>query len=172
MNQYDQVLLKKDVRSFRPVILVLVPLMAVLLDSWLKHVMEMAHLLEIPLLVVIHYALMRREQMRAMTFGCVVGLMQDSLQNTQLGLNGIAKTLAGYFVASVSLRFAVDNPAIRLLIGFFFYLFHEFLKWLMERALLGMGVGFLPLDKLMQGVLNAAVGLLLFVLLDKLKDRP
>ena len=34
---------------------------------------------------------------------------------------GIVKTLVGYFAASVSMRFDVDNPLIQFILGFFFF---------------------------------------------------
>ena len=47
---------------------------------------------------------------------------------------GIVKTLVGYFAASVSMRFDVDNPLIQFLLGFFFFFFHQFFYWVLARA--------------------------------------
>ena len=59
--------------------------------------------------------------------GAVVGLAQDSLSKNPLGMFGIVKTLVGYFSASVGLRLDVDHGFIRLLLSFFFYIFHQVL---------------------------------------------
>ena len=69
--------------------------------------------------------------------GAVVGLAQDSLSKNPLGMFGIVNTLVGYFAASVGLRLDVDHGFIRLLLSFFFYVFHQVLYWVMARALLG-----------------------------------
>ena len=63
--------------------------------------------------------------------------MQDSLSKNPLGMFGIVKTLVGYFAASVGMRFDVDHTFVRLLLAFFFYLFHQFFYWVLASALLG-----------------------------------
>ena len=61
---------------------------------------------------------------------------------------GIVKTLVGYFAASVSMRFDVDNPLIQFLLGFFFFFFHEFFHWVLARALLAQAIDFNPQETL------------------------
>jgi rod shape-determining protein MreD len=114
---------------------------------------------------------MRRSQIAALFFGAFVGLAEDSLSpaNIPIGMYGITKTLVGYFSASVSLRFNVETPVMRLILCFFFYFFHGFVYWAMRRALLGQIVPFNPQDTLVHGALNAAVALPLFAILDRMK---
>ena len=90
-----------------------------------------------PLLVVVYFALMRRSPISGLFMGAVVGLAQDSLSKNPLGMFGIVNTLVGYFAASVGLRLDVDHTFIRLLLSFFFYVFHQVFYWVMARALLG-----------------------------------
>ena len=90
--------------------------------------------LELPLLVTVYFALMRRSPMAGVLFGAGIGLAQDSLSHHPLGMFGIVKTLVGYFAASVSQRFDVENPVLRLVLAFFFFFFHQIL-------LLGAGAG-------------------------------
>jgi hypothetical protein len=53
---------------------------------------------------------------------------------------------------------------------FFFYFFHEFLHWVEVRMLLpGQLVGFDPEKTLIFGLLNAAVSVPLYLVLDKMK---
>ena len=66
-----------------------------------------------------------------------IGLVQDSLSHQPIGMFGIVKTLVGYFAASVSQRFDVENPIVTLILSFFFYFFHQFFYWVLARALLG-----------------------------------
>jgi rod shape-determining protein MreD len=82
---------------------------------------------------------------------------------------GIVKTLVGYFAASVSVRFDVENPVISFILSFFFYFFHEFFHWVLTRALLGQMIPFNPEQTFIFALLNAAVALPLFHILDKLK---
>jgi rod shape-determining protein MreD len=54
-------------------------------------------------------------------------------------------------------------------LSFLFYLFNAFLYWVMQRALLAQNVPFEVIDKLLDGALNAAVAVPLFLMLDRLK---
>ena len=102
-------------------------------------------------------------------FGMCIGLAQDSLSIHPLGMFGIVKTLVGYFAASVSQRFEANSALLRLVLAFFFFFFHQFFYWVLARALLGEAVSFEPLQTLVLAVLNAAVAVPLFHILDKLR---
>ena len=117
--------------------MVLVPLAAILFQVYLPRFFQYLSYLELPLLVTVYYALMRRQPIPGLIFGAIVGLGQDSLSEQPLGMFGIVKTLVGYFAASVSMRFDVDNPLIQFLLGFFFSSSIEFFHWVLARALLG-----------------------------------
>jgi rod shape-determining protein MreD len=102
--------------------------------------------------------------------GAAVGLAQDSLSKNPLGMFGIVNTLVGYFAASVGMRIDVDHGVIRLMLAFFFYLFHQFFYWVMARALLGQQLAFEWQRTLILGLLNAIVGVALFHFLDRLRE--
>ena len=148
----------------------LVPLAAVLFQVYLPRFFQYLGYLELPLLVTVYYALMRRQPIPGLLFGSIIGLGQDSLSPHPLGMFGIVKTLVGYFAASVSMRFDVDNPVIQFLLGFFFFFFHQFFYWVLARALLGQNIEFNPQQTFLFGLLNAAVALPLFMLLDRMKE--
>src|SRR5581483_2422641 len=123
-----------------------------------------------PLLVVVYFALMRRSPVAGLLIGAVVGLAQDSLSKNPLGMFGIVNTLVGYFAASIGTRLDVDHTFIRLLLSFFFYVFHQVFYWLMARALLGQTLKFNWTQDLVSGLLNAVIGIALFHLLDRLRE--
>src|SRR5262249_50851922 len=77
--------------------------------------------LELPLLVTVYFALMRRSPVQGVLFGMGIGLAQDSLSKHPLGMFGIVDTLVGYFAASVSQRFEVQNAIVRGVLGFFIF---------------------------------------------------
>ena len=154
----------------RPLGMVLVPLVAVLFQVYLPRFFQYLGYLELPLLVTVYYALMRRQPIPGLLFGAAVGLGQDSLSPHPLGMFGIVKTLVGYFAASVSMRFDVDNPVIQFLLGFFFFFFHQFFLWVLTRALLGQYIDFNPQQTFLFGLLNAAVAVPLFMLLDRMRE--
>jgi rod shape-determining protein MreD len=156
--------------SFRPIVFFLVPLFSVLLDVFLRRFIDASRMLELPLLITIYFSLMKRQPIAGIIIGTVIGMMQDSLSHQPVGMFGIVKTLVGYFAASVSLRFDVNNPALRFMLCGFFFLFHEFFYWVLQRALLGEAPNIVPLDKLMMALLNSALAIPLFLLLDKLRE--
>ena len=151
--------------------ILLLPMLGVLYQIYVPNFFEQLGYLELPLLITLYYSLAWRSQVAALFFGAAVGLMQDSLSHHYVGLFGITKTLVGYFAASVSLRFDVENAAIRFILTFFFFTFHQFFYWVMVRALLGLGMAFEPAQMFIQAGLNALVAMPLFIVLDKLNNR-
>lgn len=159
------------IARYRPLVLVLAPLAAILFQVYVPRILEPLAYLDLPLLVTVYFALMRRSPVRGLLLGAGIGLAQDSLSHQPLGMFGIVKTLVGYFSASMSQRFEAGNSAIRFVLGFFFYGFHQLLYWVLVRALLGQPAEFEAVRELVLGLLNAVVAVPLFRLLDKLKDR-
>lgn len=162
---------KSPISRFRPVVFILTPLAAILFQVYVPRFAGFLSFLDLPLLVTVYFALMRRSPIVGLFLGSGIGLTQDSLSHQPLGMFGIVKTLVGYFCATVSQRFDVENQAIRLILAFFFYFFHQFFYWVLLRALLGQPGDFDPRRELVLGLLNAAVALPFFRLLDKLRDR-
>ena len=150
-----------------------VPLLALLIQVYLPlfETLRFISQIELPLLVTIYFALMRRSQIGGLFIGLFIGLAQDSLSKNLLGMYGIVNTLVGYFAASVGLRIDVEHPLIRLLLAFFFYFFHQFLYWVLQRGLLGAQTVFDVQHTLVLGLMNAIVGLAVFHFLDKLRER-
>ena len=160
---------KRGVFKFNVAAMIGIPLAAILFQVYVPRFITYLSYLELPLLVTVYFALMRRSPVAGVFFGAGVGLAQDSLSHQPLGMFGIVKTLVGYFAASVSQRFDVENPMVRLVLGFFFFFFHQFFYWVLSRALLGEALDFDPQQTIVLAVLNAAVAVPLFHLLDKLK---
>jgi rod shape-determining protein MreD len=158
-----------QISRFPAWVMLVVPLAAILFQVYVPLFFQFLSFLEMPLLVVVYFALMRRNQVGGLLVGALVGLAQDSLSKNPLGMLGIVNTLVGYFAASVGLRLDVDHPLIRLLLAFFFFLFHQFFYWLLAHALLGQQLPFEAQRTLFLGLLNAVVGVALFHFLDKLR---
>lgn len=162
---------KSRISRFRPAVQLLVPLAAILYQVYVPRFFEFLGYLALPLLVTVYFSLMRRGPIFGVLLGASIGLVQDSLSHQPLGMFGIVLTLVGYFAASVSLRFDVENPAFRLFLAFFFYLFNQFFYWVLSRALLGQQLYIDVVQTLMIGALNAGVSLFLFHVLDKLRQE-
>lgn len=161
---------KKDAASrFNVAAMIAIPLVAILFQVYVPQFIKYLSYLELPLLVTVYFALMKRSPIGGVLFGAGIGLAQDSLSSHPLGMFGIVKTLVGYFAASVSQRFDVENPVVRLVLAFFFFFFHQFFYWVLARALLGQALDFDPQETLVMAMLNAAVAVPLFHILDKLR---
>src|SRR5215831_1429277 len=127
-----------QVSRFRLWVLLAVPLAAIAFQVYVPLFFPQLKFIELPLLVVLYFAVMQRGQIGGLLLGAVIGLAQDSLSSrSPLGMYGIVNTLVGYFAASVGMKLDVDHTFIRLLLAFFFYTFHQVLYWVMARALLG-----------------------------------
>ncbi len=155
---------------YRPLVLFLVPMAAILFQVYVPLFFEYLGYLELPLLVTVYFSLMGRRQVSALLYGGAIGLVQDSLSQNPLGMFGIVKTLVGYFGATVSMRFDVDNPAARFVLAAFFYCFHQVFYWVLGRALLGNALDLSFPQTLLLAALNGVVAVPLFGVLDKLKD--
>jgi rod shape-determining protein MreD len=161
---------KRDAASrFHTAAIIAIPLAAILFQVYVPQFIKYLSYLELPLLVTVYFSLMRRSPIAGVLFGAGIGLAQDSLSSHPLGMFGIVKTLVGYFAASMSQRFEVENSVVRLILAFFFCFFHQFFYWVLARALLGEGLDFDPQQTIVVSMLNAAVAVPLFHILDKLK---
>jgi rod shape-determining protein MreD len=160
---------RSSVSKYKWVSMIGIPLAAILFQVYVPRFFTYLAYLEMPLLVTVYFSLMRRSPPSGVLFGMSVGLAQDSLSNHPLGMFGIVKTLVGYFAASVGQRFEANSAVLRLVLAFFFFFFHQFFYWVLSRALLGEAISFDPLQTLVLGVLNAAVAVPLFHILDRLK---
>jgi rod shape-determining protein MreD len=173
MNEFSETFIeprKKDrVSKFNVASIILIPLAAILFQVYVPQFIKYLSYLELPLLVTVYFALMRRSPVTGVLFGAGVGLAQDSLSSHPLGMFGIVKTLVGYFAASVSQRFNVENSGVRMVLTFFFFFFHQFFYWVLSRALLGQALAFDPQQTIVLAILNAAVAVPLYHILDKLK---
>jgi len=150
-----------------------VPLAALLIQVYLPlfQTFRFVSRIELPLLVTIYFALMRRSQLRGLGIGVALGLAQDSLFQQPIGMYGICKTLVGYFSASIGLQFDVEHALVRMVLCFIFYLFHQFFFWLLQRSLLDQPAIFDIQTSLILAAINALIGVALFHFLDKLRRR-
>jgi rod shape-determining protein MreD len=147
------------------------PLLALLIQVYIPlfETLRFVARIELPLLVTIYFALMRRSQIRGLTIGMALGLAQDSLMSLRIGMFGICKTMVGYLSASIGMQFDVEHPFVRLVLCFIFYLFHQFLYWVLQRSLLDQPAIFDVQSELLWGAMNALIGVVLFHFLDKLR---
>ncbi len=159
------------IARFRKWGIIVIPLVAILFQVYLPLFLDFLRFLELPLLVTVYFALMRRNQLGGLFLGATIGLVQDSLSHQPLGIFGIVKTLIGYWAASIGMLLDVEHVLVRFGLCLLFFFAHSLLYWMAGRILLGQTAGFDIQQTFFTGLLNAVVGISLFHFLDKLKER-
>lgn len=153
---------------FHPVVLVAVPLCALFLHAYLPHIWQPLGILDLPLIVVLYFAISWRSRIAGTLFGTVVGLLQDLPGNGYIGIHGIVKAIIGYTAASVGLKVDVDNVITRAIMNFAVSLLQSVMLFVLQRYLLGQpGYAAQPLHEVLRAGVNATVAVPVFLLLDR-----
>lgn len=161
----------KEAFRAHPAILSLIVFASVLLEVTLPPTLPVARLFQLPLLVTIYFSMIRENQIFGTALGMGVGLLEDALSHGYLGQMGMAKALVGYLAATAGLRLEFDNLLVRgLLIGTL-VIIHDSFNYLLVHQLLGLQTPFDSLHVLTSAVVNVALGLVLFLLFDRLRKR-
>jgi len=150
---------------------ILIPLAAVFLQAWLPLRLHFFSIFDLPLLVTISFAMARRSQVAGLFTGAFIGLFQDALTHQPIGLYGIAKTVVGFGASSLGIKIDVENSGARLLLTLFFYAVHELVYFSVGRGLVSLQTEWSWSRELWSGVANALLGVLLYAMLDRLKQR-
>jgi len=88
-------------------------IIAVMLQWTLRNVAEPFAYIDFPLIVVV-YAALQRNSLRAIFFGTFAGIAVDALSGGLLGANGFSKTLIAYMVSELARRVYMDNLLLRI----------------------------------------------------------
>lgn len=156
--------------SFHPAVAILVPLAAVVLQSLLPKFHYRLAILDLPLLMTIFFAVSRRSPSTGALTGAIIGLLEDALTGQPIGVNGMSKTVIGYIAASIGLQVDVEAWTTRLAMNFLFSLLNSLLLFLIVRRLLGLSQEqLLWRHELLRAVINTAVAMPIFLLLDRTK---
>ncbi len=164
---------QRPVEVFRvnPVTLWVTIFVAFILQKFLPLKISFARLVDFPLLVTIYFSLVRRNKIFGTGLGTVLGLLQDAFSHGFIGIYGMAKALVGYLAASASVKFDVDRLLARFVLAGVLVLVHDLFLQGLERGLLEYHIPFQPLHQVTAIMVNAALGLILFQVLDRFR-RP
>ena len=109
-------------------------IIAILLQWTLRNVAEPLAYLDLPLIIVV-YAALQRNSIRALLFGSIAGIAIDALSNGLLGANGFSKTLVAYTVSEIARRVYLDNLLLRIPVIAGACLLDDFIYYGMHRLL-------------------------------------
>lgn len=150
---------------------VLIPLTAVFLQAWLPLRFPILKIFDLPLLVTIGFATARRSPLAGLFTGGLIGILQDALTHQPIGLYGISKTVVGFGASSLGIKVDVENPGARFLLTILFYVVHEISFFIIARGLVGLRMEWSWPHEIGSGVANAVLGILVYALLDRVKQR-
>lgn len=143
---------------------------ALLLQTFLPLVLPLARLFEFPLLAVIYFSLLKRNRVFGTVLGMAVGLLQDALAHGYIGMFGMAKALIGYIAAWGSVKLDLEHILARFTLTGTLIVVHSLILLGLRRALLEVLSVSPPLDLVSTLLVNTALALILFRLLDRFKQ--
>jgi rod shape-determining protein MreD len=159
------------VYRFSTPVTILVPVLAIILQVFLPIRFSFVRVFDLPLLVVIFFAISRREQVAGLMTGAIIGLVQDSLTQLPIGIYGLANTIVGYGASSLSVKIDVDNPGSRFLITFGFYLLHQAVYYTVGHGMARLDLQWYWRHELLSALANSIMAVVLFAILDRFKQR-
>jgi rod shape-determining protein MreD len=159
------------IRHYPVLIYAMTPLAALVLQALLPRYLHGYAWFDLPLLVTIYFALIRRDPIQGTLMGVGLGLFEDALTQHAIGVNGVAKTVAGFLSGSVGVRIDVENHTIRLMLTFLLSILCSAIYVFIYRVLLGLDLEWNWLAELMKAVGNSAIAAVLFPLLDRTQVR-
>jgi rod shape-determining protein MreD len=146
-----------------------VPLVALFLQAFLPR--RIFSIFDLPLLVTIFFAMARRNPISGLFTGAAIGLAQDMMGPYPIGIYGIAKTVVGYGASSLGAKLDVENAGARLLVTLGFYLVHQAVFFTVARGMVNLTLNWSWGRGILAGLANGIVGMVLYFVLDKFKQR-
>jgi rod shape-determining protein MreD len=121
-------------------------------------------------MILICYWAFYRSRPQALFVGSLTGILQDAVLGWPLGYNGFGKTLAAFIIAEAARRFDVEGPLIRFILiaasSCLSSLSMFVLFLLLQRSSSSIFLG----ASLMQALITAIVGALLFAVIDSYRQ--
>jgi len=160
-----------EIHRYPAPLYLLAPVVAVVLQALLPRILGRFAYFDLPLVITVYFALGRRSPIQGMFMGGFLGVFEDALTHHAIGINGIAKTVAGYLAASVGIRIDVQNSTIRLLLNFVLSLLCSAIVVFIHRVLLGLELHWNWFGMLFTAIGNSVIALFMFPLLDRFQVR-
>lgn len=158
-----------EVHSFPWIVAILAPLIALGLQAYLPLHFWRFGILDLPLIITVYFAVARRNPITGTLIGALIGIAQDALTQNPIGINGISKSIIGFLAASIGVRVDVENPGTRFILIFGGSMLNSAITLLIVHRMLAMQSGWSLIHELIRAVVNSALALLLFALLDRAK---
>jgi rod shape-determining protein MreD len=109
-------------------------LVAIMLQWTLRNIAEPLAYIDFPLIIVV-YAALQRNSIRALLFGTLSGLAVDALSGGLLGSSGFSKTLIAFIISEMARRVYLDNLLLRIPVIAGACLLHDLVYYGLHRLL-------------------------------------
>ena len=144
---------------------------ALLLQVSLPVKVPLARLFDFPVLMTIYFGAMRRSKIFGMALGTGLGLVQDALSHGLLGMFGIAKALVGYLAAYAGVKFEMEQLGARYFLAGGLVLVHSLVLAALRHILFESPAPMVPLNLASVVIVNVALALLCYPILDRFKHH-
>ena len=153
--------------------ILLIPLVAILLQSFLLGRVRFLSMIDLPMMVTIFFAVARRNPISGCLTGAVIGMLQDTLAGPAhpIGMYGIADTVIGFAASSLGVKIDVENTGTRFLITYGFFIAHQAIYFGIAHGLLRQALQWSWSQMAIFALVNAVVGLFVYGFLDRFKQR-
>lgn len=131
--------------------------------------LPVARLFDFPLVLTIYYATIRRSKIYGIALGAGLGLVQDALSHGLIGIFGISQCIVGYLAASVSVKVDLEQLGARYFMTALLVFVHSLVLVALRHVLFEAPPPFIPLDLLSAVVVNVALALICYPILDRFK---
>jgi len=158
-----------EVHRFFPGAVAGVAIITLILQASFPVYLPKLDILDLPLLITIYFGLSRRNPSTGLLLGTFIGLLQDSLSKTPIGLFGIAKTVIGYLASSIGARLDTEHPLARFALTAAFFALHQGIVVLVQKLLLAQPQPWFTTRLLIACIVNAILGVFLYHFLDRLR---
>jgi rod shape-determining protein MreD len=125
--------------------------------------------MDFPLLVTVYFTLVRQSKIFGIALGTGLGLVQDALSHGYVGMFGMTKALVGYLAAYAAVRFNLESLLNRSVVTASLVLLHNLCMAGLQHALLDSPPAFVALDLASAVLVNVALSLIVFPLLDRVR---
>lgn len=160
-----------DVPDYPIWLMILLPLVALALQSLIALHLSSFDYVNLPLLITIYFAITWRNSIGGTIFGAGLGILQDALTQHPLGVFGIGLSIVGFLAASLGIRVDTESFFTRLLLVPAFTLLQSAIVWIVESRVIEQPYAWLWVHEGVRALVNALMGLVLFALLDKARRR-
>ncbi len=152
---------------------IFIPLVALFIQAFIPVEVRFLPVIDLPMMVVIFFAVARRNPASGCITGAIIGLLQDTLAGPRhlLGMYGIANTIIGFAASSLGLKIDVENPGSRFLITYVFFVAHQGIYYGVAHGLLRQTLQWSWSHVALSALANGVLALFVFSLLDKFKRR-